>query len=99
MLRAILGAALGLLLGAGMGVGLAAVVHLGEQPAAWTSYPTLAPASGEWAYRNLLSYLFPGILFGGGFGAIVGTIVGATGAVLRTLKAMTPQEPPRPAGP
>lgn len=79
-----------------MGVLLAWMVHFlepGEQPEKkWTSYPTLSdtagqPLLGQHVQGNLpLSYLlFQGILLGGGFGSLVGTIAAGTGAILRTM--------------
>jgi hypothetical protein len=97
MLRTILGAAVGLLVGAGLGAGLAFVMHLSEEPSGWTSYPTLGQMSAPTVMTPFTSYLFSGILFGGGAGAIVGAITGSTGALLRAMKAMTAHEPPPPA--
>ncbi|HYT94190.1 MAG TPA: hypothetical protein VEL76_36070 [Gemmataceae bacterium] len=105
MLRTILGAACGLLVGALLGAGVAVLIHLGEQPPESTpnqiSFYTLDDAlrtsSFPWrlyAAAPLSTLLFTYGLLGGGFGAVVGAIAGGTSALIRTIRALVPREPP-----
>jgi hypothetical protein len=90
---------LGLVVGAVLGCLLAFLLGPpGDPDIGWTSYPTLANPNGavfgqfktgEAAAR---AYYFNGILFGGGFGSVIGGLVGGTGAILRALNR--PRSPP-----
>ena len=101
MRSAWLAAFLGLLVGAALGGLLAVVIHRiepGHPPEKeWTTYPTLTNAAGPvlWqpvgASPSLHSLLFQGILFGGGFGALVGTISAAVGVLVRSLEGTKPR--------
>ena len=81
MLRTILGAACGFLVGGGLGVGIAFLMYLNERPELESLYLSAAISQG---------------FLGACFGAVVGSIVGATGAILRSLKLHFPPDPPPP---
>ena len=90
--RTILLSAIGLLIGVGLGCLAAFLLQPPSLPdPGWTSYPTLANPSGA-VFRQVKvgepsarACYFNGVLLGGGFGSLVGAVVGATGALLRTL--------------
>jgi heme/copper-type cytochrome/quinol oxidase subunit 1 len=101
MKNAWLGAFLGLLVGATLGGLLALIFHWtepGQQPeTGWTNYPTLTSATGPLLWQqfggrlSLHSLLFQGILFGGGFGSLMGAISAAAGAIIRSLEGTKPR--------
>ncbi len=86
MLRSIFGAVVGFIVGAMFGAGVSLLIHLGQTEA-------MGPDPVPLRIYSLLSQG----LVGGGFGAITGAIIGATGAVLRALKALSHEPPPPPA--
>jgi hypothetical protein len=100
--KVLVGSILGIAIGAALGALLAFIVHLcepkEEAPTSWTSYANMATAPiqdghpfAESSPRPLSTYLFFGILFGGGFGALVGAITGATVTVIRTIRETSSQ--------
>lgn len=103
MRRALIGAAVGLIAGAAGAALLAMLVHLNQQPAN-PSTVRVIDGSGSmkriddpffWkdesrAVMPLGDRLYHAVLLGGGFGAIVGVVVGATGMIVRALREDRP---------
>jgi hypothetical protein len=94
MLRTLFAAFIGLVVG--VGLGSLAAFYLAPQAApasGWTSYPMLASASMRGSVQTQGPavephwFYFQGILLGGGFGAILGAMVGVAGVVQMSAKA------------
>jgi hypothetical protein len=97
MRRALIGAILGLILGAAAAVLLAFLVQL-NQPVpedntmiwldlgAQSRGYTLPPVGQARETAPFADQLYYAVLVGGGFGSIVGAVVGAAGAIVRALK-------------
>jgi hypothetical protein len=96
MWRSIIATAVGWLLGATLG-GACALVFAPPPPQArgWTSYPTLANPDGPvvTSAPDFRYGLFSGVLFGGGFGAVAGAIVGMASAK-KCNSVQPPTHPP-----
>jgi hypothetical protein len=97
MKRGLLGSLVGLLAGTLLGGLLAYVVFYlpedSQPPSGWTSYPTIADVSkgstvlSQHVYHYGRYCLFQGLLLGGGFGAVVGAVLGGVSAIVVALRA------------
>ncbi len=97
MRRGLFGTVLGLLLGALLGGLLAYTLfprsEFPEPTSGWTSYPTIhdVTSGATVLWQHVQDYsrycLFQGLLFGGGFGAVVGAILGASSALVAALRS------------
>ncbi|MCI0641616.1 MAG: hypothetical protein L0Y72_17725 [Gemmataceae bacterium] len=98
MRRSLLTALVGLFLGAAFGCVWAFWITRMQAagPSAWNvnNPPGFIGLSDNWAY------FFQGSLLGAGFGAVVGSVVGAAGAIVRAIRETnTKRTPPdRPSG-
>ncbi len=85
--------ALGLLVGAVLGILLAFIVHWCELPSAEAIQKRLAKAPAVAAPEEidintppLSTYVFFGILYGGGLGSLIGTVMAATQLVVQAIR-------------
>src|SRR5262245_28653428 len=89
----------GLLIGAGLGSALAVIIYPpAPEDDGWVSYPTLAnprmDPQGLWFSQHVIRaalpeyryWLFHGLLYGGGFGAVTGAIAAVASALAQARK-------------